>query len=174
MVKDDLIGIYRTALNNCKLTYASMVLWAHDDMPSVFEAFYEKLEIPKPFPDLLPILRDPKVLKISCEELYDATHRAAIKEMFEITKHYCETTSQFPQLKAQPWYQFWRILRNCFSHDLLFRFNAYDLKQLPLTWAGTTLDAGLEGKHLTHGRMSRDKIRELLETAAQFVEHDLK
>lgn len=173
MTKDDLVGIYRTALNNCKLTYASMILWAHDDMVSVFEALYEKLDIPKPYTDLLPILRDQRVLRIACEQLYEAAHRAALKEMFEITKYYCESTSQLQLLKAQPWFQFWRILRNCFSHDLRFRFTPHDLKLLPVTWSGTTLDASLEGKHLTHGRMSREKIRELLETASAFVQRDL-
>lgn len=141
----------------------------------VFEAWYEKLDIPKPYADhdLLPILRDRRVLHTSCEQLYEATHRAALKEMFEITKYYCESTSQVQSLKAQQWFEFWRILRNCFSHDLRFRFTPYDRSLLPVTWSGTTLDASLEGQHLTHGRMSREKIRELLETVSKFVERDL-
>lgn len=172
MTKSELIGIYRTSLNCCRLTYASMILWMYEDTPSFFEALYARMEIPKPYPDLIP-MRDPKVLKIACEQLYDTAHRAALKELFELTKAYCEATRQTQELKSQPWFQFWRVVRNCFSHDMRFTFNLYDRKLLPITWAGVTLDTSLDGKPLTHGRVSREKLRELLETAGAFVENGL-
>lgn len=173
MSKSELLGIFRTALNNCKLVYASMILFSHDDMYDFFDAFYKRLTIPKPYTDILPLLRDETVLKHVLGELYDSVHRAALKELFETTKAYCQTTNQFDLLKTQPWYQFWRIVRNCFSHDMTFQFNEYDKPLLPVTWSGVTLDLSLEGKSLTHGRLSREKLRELLEEVRRFIEVEL-
>ena len=67
MTKSELLGIYRTSLNNCTLVYASMVLWAYPDTPAFFEALYDGMDIPKPHSDLLPLLHDGKVLKIASD-----------------------------------------------------------------------------------------------------------
>jgi len=173
MTKSELLGIYRTSLNNCSLVYASLVLWAYPDTPDFFEALYVEMDIPKPHSDLLPIVRDSNVLKIASEQLYNTVHRAALKELFELTKAYCEATGQFPALKSQPWFQFWRVLRNCFSHDMRFRFNAHDRSLLPVSWSGITLDLSLEGNQLTQRQFSREKLRELMETTRAFVETTL-
>lgn len=147
-----------------------MVLFAYDDTYPFFEVLYGKLQIPKPFPDLLPLLRDQSVLKIALSELYDTVHRAALKELFEITKAYCEERGQLSLMQAQPWYEFWRIIRNSFSHDMRLNFNSYDKSVLPVFWSGVMLDLSLEGKPLTHGRFSREKLQELLNEACAFVE----
>lgn len=176
MTKDDLVGIFRTSHNNCKLVYASMVLFAHDDMPSIYRQWSDALNIPKPFDErqIVALLNDRSVSKIAFSELYDTVHRAALKELFEITKHYCETTNQSKLLVGQSWYQFWRVLRNCFSHDFRFRFNEYDKRQLPVTWLGITIDISMEGKVLTHGILSREQLLGLLDDVRKFVEDKLQ
>ena len=160
MNKDNLISIFRTAHNNCKLVYASMIICSHDDLPSFYREWSAALNIPKPHDDLeiYALLQDRKVFKIAFSQLYDTVHRAALKELFEITKDYCKTTSQESILTSQPWYQFWRMLRNCLSHDFKFTFSAYDKKKLPVTWRGVTIDLALEGKPLTHGVFEMDPI----------------
>lgn len=175
MTKDELLGIFRTAQNNCKLVYASLVLFAHEDMPSIYSKWSATLNIPRPFDEreLLALLHDRNVSKIAFSELYDTVHRAALKELFEITKHYCITTGQTSMLTAQPWYQFWRLLRNCFSHDFRFRFSTYDIKRLPASWQTVTIDSSMEGKQLTHGVLSREQLLHFIDDVRTFVESKL-
>ena len=174
MTKDYLLGLYRTKLNHIQLTYASLVLWAYPDTPRFFKELHAEMSgIPKPFPNLLDLLNDETAMRISCEELYDSAHRSAIKELFPLTKLYCQNTGQLQVLKSQPWFQFWRILRNCWSHDMTFNFNPDEKALLPVTWSGVTLDISMNGQQLTHGQCSRDKLRELIETAQNYVSQQL-
>ena len=87
VTKDALLGIFRTAQNNCKLVYASLVLFAHEDMPSAYGKWSAALNIPRPFDegDVIALLQDRSVSKIAFSELYDTVHRAAVKELFEIS-----------------------------------------------------------------------------------------
>ena len=146
------------------------VLWAYPDTPKFFEKLLAEMQIPKPHPELVPMLRDEVAFKIATEELYNSVHRAALKELFEFTQAYCKASNQLPALRVQPWFNFWRVRRNCFSHDMRFHFNAHDRSTLPATWSGVTLDVSLEGMPLTHGRMSREKLRQLLEAGRSYVE----
>lgn len=174
MSKDHLLGLYRTKLNHIQLTYASLVLWVYPDTPRLFEKLYAEMNgFPKPFPNLLAFLNNETSMRIACEELYDSAHRSAIKELFALTKLYCHQTGQLQSLKSQPWFQFWRILRNCWSHDMTFHFSPDEKAILPVTWSDVTLDISMNGQQLTHGRCSRDKLRELIETAKSFVEQHL-
>ncbi len=170
MNKDHLLGLYRTKLNHIKLTYASLVLWSYPDTPRFFEEIHAEINgFTKPFPNLLALLNDETAMRIACEELYDSAHRSAIKELFALTKLYCHQTGQLQALKSQPWFQFWRILRNCWSHDMTFHFSSDEKAVLPITWSDVTLDITMNGQQLTHGRCSRDKLRELIETGQSYV-----
>ena len=174
MTKDHLLGLYRTKLNHIQLTYASLVLWSYSDTPRFFEELHAEMSgFPKPFPNLLALLNNETAMHIACEELFDSAHRSAIKELFPLTKLYCHNTGQLQDLKSQPWFQFWRILRNCWSHDMTFNFNPDEKTLLPVTWSGVTLDISMNGKQLTYGRCSRDKLRELIETAQSYVSQHL-
>ncbi|CUS32717.1 hypothetical protein COMA1_10777 [Candidatus Nitrospira nitrosa] len=175
MTKDDLVGIFRTAKNNCKLVYASLVLFAHEDMPTVYEKWSSALNLQKPFDEeeVVILLRDQNVSRIAWSELYDTVHRAAVKELFEVTKNYCDSSGQNHLLAAQPWYQFWRVVRNCLSHDFRLRFTDYDRNRLPVSWRGVTIDQTMEGKPLTHGVLSRQQLLEFLDEVALFIEKQL-
>lgn len=175
MTKDELIGIFRTSQNNCKLVYASLVLFAHEDMPTIYAKWSAALNVPRPFDenDVIALLQDRNVSKIAFSELYDTVYRAALKELFEVTKHYCESTGQTSLLVAQPWYQFWRVLRNCLSHDFRFRFTEYDRKKLPVSWRTISIDKTMEGKQLTHGVLSREQILGLVDDIREFIEAKL-
>ncbi len=90
-----------------------------------------------------------------------------------MTKTYCHLTGQLGALKAQPWFPFWRVLRNCFAHDMVFNFNPAERALLPITWSGVTIDLTMNGKPLTHGQMSYAKMRELIEVAHLFLLRDV-
>ena len=171
MTKSELLGVYQTAENHIQLTYASMVFWCYPDSPLIFKTLYEAMStIPKPFPHIETFLTNEPAMRIACEEIYDSAHRAAIKELLPLTKTYCHETGQLDSLKSQPWFQFWRILRNCFAHDMVFNFNEAEKALLPVTWSGVTIDLSINNKHLTHGKCSREKLRELLKASRTFIE----
>lgn len=171
MTKTDLLGMYRTAINRVQFAYASLALWAYPDTPRFFDALYEQLpnEI-KPHAHVLNLVHDEVALKIAAEQLYDTSYRAALNDLLALTKEYCHATGQLSELKAQPWYPLWYLLRNCFAHDMKFNFNPAERDMLPVTWNGVTIDISMNRKALTHGQCSRAKMLELLEAAQQFIE----
>lgn len=166
----DLIGQYRTALNRIQLAYASLVLWSYPDTPDVFDVMDAKLHL---FPDVKHWIRDEKTMKIACDDLYMLAYRSALTDLFPLTKAYCHATGQLNKLKAQPWFPFWRILRNCFAHDMVFNFNPAERALLPVTWSGVTVDLSMNRRPLTHGQMSYAKMRELIETVQSFLLSDV-
>lgn len=174
MTKNHLLDLYRTKLNHIQLTYASLVLWSYPDTPHFFEAIHAELTThPILFPNVSVLIHDEKAMRIACEELYASAHRSAIKELFPLTKLYCHVTDQLQALRSQSWFQFWRIIRNAWSHDMTFNFNPNEKAALPVTWSGVTIELSMNGKHLTHGHCSYEKLRELIETAQSYVAQEL-
>lgn len=97
--------------------------------------------------------------------------RNCLKEAFEIVKAHGEATGQADIIRAAPWYRFLRIVRNCLSHDMRLRFNAYDLKQLPVSWSGLTIDASMQDQPLQmRDFLSRPKAVELIDAVIEYVE----
>ena len=173
--------MYLTKLNHIKLSYASVVMWAYPDTPRLFKELHSEIlnnantnkKIVDLFPDIDGLVDDEAALKIATEELYASSYRAAIKELLPLTKYYCHNTKQLEKLKAQPWFQFWNILRNCWSHEMKFNFNGHEKSVLPVTWSGVTVDISMNGRELKHGECSYEKIRELIEEAESFIKNDL-
>ena len=172
--ESELLGQYRTALNRIQLAYASLVLWSYPDTPRVFDAIYgampDKLRL---FPDVERLVHDDATLKIACEDLYTLAYRSALTDLLPVTKTYCYKTGQLDKLKAQPWFQFWRILRNCFAHDMKFNFNPAERAMLPVTWSEVTIDLSMNGQALKHSQMSYAKMKELIESALSFLLRDV-
>src|SRR5260221_352662 len=48
--------------------------------------------------------------------------REMLNHTFEYIKSYCEQTNQKQKLRAFPWYQFSRLIRNSLSHDFQLNF----------------------------------------------------
>ena len=71
-----------------------------------------------------------------------------MKELFEQVKLFGCETNQMQIIAAAPWYPFLRLVRNCLSHDMKMRFRPYDMKQLPLSWSGLTIDASMHNSQL--------------------------
>lgn len=172
--ESELLGQYRTALNRIQLAYASLMLWSHADTPSVFDAIHSAMpDELRLFPEVERLIHDKTTMKIACEDLYSLAYRSALTDLLPLTKTYCYETSQMDKLKAQPWFQFWRILRNCFAHDMKFNFNPAERAMLPITWSGVTIDLSMNGQPLKHGQMSYAKMKELIENAQSFLMRDV-
>ena len=166
----DLIGQYRTALNRIQLAYATLLLWSVPDTSDVFDAIHDAMD-PKLhlFPEANRLIHDEKTMKIACNDLYMLAYRSALTDLFSLTKAYCHATGQTDKLKAQPWFAFWYILRNCFAHEMVFNFNKTERAMLPVTWSGATIDDSMNRKPLRQGQLSYDKMHELIEAAQSFL-----
>lgn len=170
----ELLGQYRTALNRIQLAYASLILWSYPDIPRVFDQIHDAMpDHVRLFPDVSRLVHDDATMRIACEDLYTLAYRSALTDLLPLTKSYCHATGQIDKLKAQPWFQFWRILRNCFAHDLKFNFNPTERALLPVVWSGVTIDLSMNGQPLRHGQMSYAKMKELIEAAQIFLLRDV-
>ena len=173
MDKEHLLGLYRTAFNRIQLAYASIVLWSYPDTPSFFVSLHEKMgpEV-KIFPDVMRFVRDGEALRIACEELFNTAYRTALNDLLEQSKTYCHSTGQLELLKSQPWFPLWRVLRNCFAHNLYFNFSPEEKAMLPVTWSGVTITLEMNKKPPSHKTLPRAKLLELLKAAQTFIERD--
>lgn len=166
----ELMGLYRTALNRIQLAFATVTLWSHPDIPGAFCDIYDAMpDKVKLFPGAKSLVHDEAALAIVMDDLYMLAYRSALTDLLEATKTYCHRTGQLEKLKAQPWFEFWRILRNCFSHDMRFNFSPSERDRLPISWSGVTIDLSMNGQPLKHGQMSYAKMKELIETAQSFL-----
>jgi hypothetical protein len=75
-----------------------------------------------------------------------STTKNLLKEGFRLTQAFCQSTGSEAKMTGQPWYQFARIIVNCFSHDFRLQFRPHDLKQLPVRFFGYTIDASQDGQ----------------------------
>jgi hypothetical protein len=79
--------------------------------------------------------------------------RTMMRDVHELILLYCEETQQFPIYKAEPWFQFARVLRNVMSHK-----EGGTLREWPrdllktgitsVTWRGRTFDTTMLGHRL--------------------------
>ena len=116
------------------------------------------------------VFEDSDLLKLATGQFRNAVLRNCMKELFEQVKLYGRETNQRQVIEAAPWYQFLRIVRNCLSHDMKLRFRRYDLKQLPISWSGLTIDASMQDKELPmRGFLSRENTLELIDAVIDYV-----
>ncbi|HBR09734.1 TPA: hypothetical protein DD712_00520 [Candidatus Acetothermia bacterium] len=80
------------------------------------------------FKQVKNLLIKPTDRDIAVKEFLTSQIRALIKESFELIKNYCYETKQVSKFKAEPWYQFARMIRNCLSHNFKFEFKKHDKK----------------------------------------------
>jgi hypothetical protein len=79
--------------------------------------------------------------------------RTLLREAHELILWYCEETNQFPIYKAEPWFQFARVLRNVLSHKEGGTLRAWPKDLLTkgitsVTWRERTLDTAMLGHRL--------------------------
>jgi len=96
--------------------------------------------------------------------------RVVMLESYEALKRYCKETGQYEHpLKDQPWFHFFRLVRNAMGHDTHFTFSARDKKILPVSWKGATIHEGLEGMPVTFDVLNLDTAFDLLQAAEEFL-----
>lgn len=174
MTKDNLIGIFRTEKNNYRLAYILIAQTSQDDVMNDFLQLYQKNDSKlKIIEGIEPLILDKNVLKIAVDQFHKTIMRAIVKELFEVIKIYCKSTDQNYLLHSQDWYQLWRIIRNCFSHDFHFRFNQYDKNFLPISWKGIEIRENMDGKQMNISHFSYENLWSLINEVEAFVEKEL-
>jgi hypothetical protein len=176
MTKDYLLGIFRTQKNNYRLTYVLMVLTSQNDVMGEFLHLYKHIDPKfkfKVMDGVEPLILDKKVLQIAVDQFHMTVLRAIIKELFEVLKIYCKNTDQDHLLRSQAWYQLWRIIRNCLSHDFHFKFTDHDKKILPILWNGIEIREDMDGTQMNISHFSFENIWTLINEVETFIENEL-
>lgn len=174
MTKNDLLGILRTYKNNYRLTYVLITISSQDDMMIDFLHLYHTIDPElKVIDGIEPLILDKNVLKIAVNQFHKTILRAIVKELFEVIKNYCKKTNQVDLLYSQGWYQVWRIIRNCLSHDFRFCFNKYDKQILPVSWNGIEIKEYMDGNKMTLSHFSFQNLWSLIIEVEVFIQNEL-
>lgn len=174
MNKQHFRGQLQTIKNNFALAQVGIALMAE---PDALGKFKRTLDIvaghpeAKHFAYIDYVFRSDSDLAHATNQFRNAALRNCLKETFELVKSYGEDTQQEAIVKAAPWYKFLRMIRNSLSHDMHLRFTPYDLKQLPLTWSGLTINSSMASKPLqARGFLTRSKAVDLIDEVIAYVD----
>ena len=149
MTKKELISQVENAKNNYILGLAAISLFSNKKVYPILEESHAKFgTYTVEFKQIKNLLMKTENQDIAIKEFLTSQIRALIKESFELIKNYCNETNQVSTFKAEPWYQFARMIRNCLSHNFRFEFNKYDNSLLPVSWKNRTIDSTMNDKHL--------------------------
>jgi hypothetical protein len=167
-------GQLQTVKNNFALAQLGVALMGDEDALGRFE---KTLEMVSGHPEsqslayIRYVFQSDAFLKHATKEFRNSVLRNCLKETFELVKAYGKRTEQTALFRKAPWYAFLRIVRNCLSHDMLLCFTEYDLKQLPVSWSGLTIERSMNNKPLPmRGFLSRPKAVELMDDVIKYVE----
>ncbi len=97
--------------------------------------------------------------------------RTLLKDSFEVVKNYCDISGCKTLFEKQDWYDFFRIVRNCFSHDLLIKYK--NKRNLPISWKGRNFTIDMDGMPLTTSFLGINGALELFGDMRKFVEDSL-
>jgi len=126
------------------------------------------------FGQVSKLLQNPADRVIALREYQKMLMRTLIKESFEHIKDYCTLTDQFAALKAEPWYEFARLIRNFLAHNCRFEFNKYDAERLPVKWRNKTITIDLDRKTPDFSFFGEVETWELFQDFENFVKNRLK
>jgi hypothetical protein len=147
--KPNLLTQIENARNNYVLGLAAMSTLMSTSAPEHLRISHVSFDgYVVPFERVTSILESESDRQIALREFLKMLLRALIKESFELIRSYAKATNQEAYFKSQSWYHFVRLIRNCLSHNFYFHFERSDLKLLPLTWNGHTIDSSMAGKPL--------------------------
>lgn len=168
--KQELLGQLANAKNNYVLGLAAMSLFAEPSSVEHLRKSHASFGgYTVKFDQVAALLATQADSQVALKEFLTMLLRALLKESFELVRDYAQDSNQEALFRAQPWYQFARMIRNCLSHDFHFRFTPQDLKQLPVTWSGRTIDAQLRDKPLPISFLGYDGAWELFHELEQFA-----
>lgn len=170
MTKQDILSQLENAKNNYILGLAAISLFSNRDVLKILESNNVKFGNYKvDFNQVSILLANANDSRIAIKEFLNSLTRNIIKDSFELIKNYCEESNQLPLFKAKEWYQFSRLIRNCFSHNFKFMFNNYDQGLLPVDWNGKVITQEMNVQELKLEFFGYVETWELFSTFQSFV-----
>lgn len=146
MNKTRLITQFNHLKNNYILGLAALAVFADERSCQILEEGECRFgQYSMQFEQVANSLRNERDHQIVEKEFIKMLMRALIKESFEVVKAHCNESNQMTSFRKEGWYQFARIIRNCLSHDMEFKFSKYDKTLLPVNWRGKAIRANMEG-----------------------------
>jgi len=121
-------------------------------------------------------MSNPGDRKLLIEEFENNLKRALVSEGHEVIIAYCAESNQFPVYKAEPWFQFARIIRNVVSHKdggVLQNWPA-DLGKggiNQVSWRTRTLDVSMVGQSVS---FTHHEALQLFQDQLEFAQTNLK
>jgi len=125
------------------------------------------------FRQVATLLANDNDRNIALKEFTTMLIRGLLKESFEIVRAYAKSSRQSAKFKAQPWFQFFRLIRNCVSHNFHFDFRESDKGLLPVSWRGRTIDASLDHQPFEIAFLGYDGVWDLFSELVLFVDEQL-
>ena len=125
------------------------------------------------FHQVATLLADSTDRSLALKEFATMLIRGLLKESFEIVRTYTKSTQQSTKFKAQSWFHFFRLIRNCVSHNFHFEFRESDKKLLPVSWGGRTIDNSLDHQPLKIAFLGYDGVWDLFSELMLFVDEHL-
>jgi hypothetical protein len=92
-----------------------------------------------------------------------------VKDTFELVKHHSKKRRIADALKAQGWYQYARLVRNCIGHNFILEFKKEDLAAMPIRWRQSELTAAMNGQQLPLERFGYAEAWQLFLDMKQFA-----
>jgi hypothetical protein len=173
--KTELTGVLEAHADSIRLASTLRVLARAADLHVSFKTVIDvSSQNQVGFQKTLQLLADRPKLLHSVDQLYLTIVRAAITETLDLTRDYCRSTGQTKILKAQPWFQIFRIFRNALNHNFLIEFKEEDQKMLPVEWSGLRIDASHEEMQLTLEILPLAKALEWLEELERFISTNIR
>ncbi|TFG49106.1 MAG: hypothetical protein E4H40_03520 [Candidatus Brocadiia bacterium] len=126
------------------------------------------------FDQLVKLLQNPYDRNIALNEFLKMLMRTLIKESFENIKDYCTMTKQYEIFKAEPWYEFARLIRNFLSHNCRFEFNKYDMDRLPVSWKGREITTEMDRQTIGMSFFGNVETWELFQEFYEFAQNRIR
>ncbi len=174
MTKPELISQLENAKNNYILELAAISLFGSIEAYPILEnnnAVFGPYTVE--FDQVANLLRNTNDRDIAIKEFLTSQIRSLIKESFELIQDYSKVTGQALLFKAEPWYPFARMIRNCLSHNFRFEFREYDRSLLPVSWKARTIISTMEGQPLALGFFGYVETWELFQEYQNFAQDRL-
>jgi len=99
--------------------------------------------------------------------------RSFIRESFEIIQDYCKNSHQMKKFNETKWFNFARLIRNCFSHNFKFILTESDVERLPIKWRNKEIKLDMKNTVLNLQFFGYLEAFDLFEDMYQFVIKEL-
>lgn len=126
------------------------------------------------FAQLSPVLKDPRSWEEDgvLRDFFLVQYRSLLRDTFEVIKGYSHK-GQIQNLRAAPWFNFARLVRDALAHNFHWKLTQEDLKHPPYKWNGRVIEHALHGHPMKLAFLGFDGAMELHKDMRGWAEANL-